>query len=151
MNDKRYLLDTVSVTRISLDVLMSDFVQEKCVVPAEVYYEVGSAGKREAIQRIAEAPSASLFGKVRDLLLSAGVNNQVLDLYQNQGNGDIILVATALSKEESEELSLFKTKWTIVSDDKNLQDLAQINQILVISTEAFKERLRKHQHQLPAS
>lgn len=137
-----YLLDTVSIIHLNYDALSSAFVRDNCLVPAEIYYEVSSIGKRNAIERIVEKPSKDLLHTAQKLLKRIGPNNRVLDLYRNEGNGDIMLIATALLKIEIDAMTLFKRQWIIVSDDKELQLLAQNQKLKAISTEAFKERLK---------
>jgi len=140
MNDVRYLLDTVSINRLPLDLLNSVFVQSNCNVPLDVCYEVGNLRKQQAVQKIIEKMSADLLHIVQSLLHEIGTNNKVLDIYHNEGNGDVILVATALMKKEQESLTLFKNNWIIVSDDKDLQELAKQKGVKAMSTEAFKQR-----------
>ena len=45
---------------------------------------------------------------------------KVVKLYQNEGNGEVLIIATALAMKNLENSKLFKDEWVIVTCDKGL-------------------------------
>jgi hypothetical protein len=133
----KYLIDAVSITKLPIEFLRLDFVQKNSFIPAEIFYEIRSAAKKQVLLPIVDKVDCGLLNTTIGLLREVGTNNKVLDLYNNEGNGDIALVATALFKKEQQVLTLFQINWVIVTDDNGLKDLAGRKAIVCISTEDF--------------
>lgn len=143
MNDDHYLLDTVTVSRMSDYQLSSAFVQNKCMLAEEILYELRGNRNRARVEKLALEIDVSVLDHVKDILMNTDAVGKVLDLYKNEGNGDILLVATALAKisDDSQRLNLFQSSWTIVSDDSGLADLAKSLNIVTLSTNDFIKKL----------
>lgn len=135
--DTKYLLDAVSIRKLSTDILKLDFIKANCIIPEEILYEVNSDKKKELLLPFSEKPTTQLIIMTENLLDNIGINNKVLDLYNNEGNGDIILIATILCKKDEQALTMFKTNWVLVTDDNELIKLATTKKIECISTEEF--------------
>ena len=71
-------------------------------------------------------------------MLSAG---KIVDLYNNEGNGDVLLIATVLSERRKELGSMLKTQWIIVTEDKGVAKLAGIFNIETINKKQFYQIL----------
>lgn len=135
--EDKFLLDAVSVTRLGVGTLNSGFIQSSCLVPEEIFYEVGSQRKKEAIKKLVEKPNLEILKSAQALLTDLGTKNSILDLYQNEGNGDVILLAAAISKKQQEDGTLFQTDWIIVTDDRDLRELAKQKKIKTFTTKKF--------------
>lgn len=117
MNEDRYLLDANVLTRLTADQRTHAFVLGHCHVPSEVMYEVRGLPDRTAISRIELPINARTLERLRDVMSSvAPEDHSLVDLYQNKGSADPVLVAAALAADHGDG-RLWQTMWHIVSDD----------------------------------
>ena len=137
MNDEAvFLLDTVTVSKLTDEQLSSDLVQQNCKLPEEIMHELENNPKQVSVQTLGEAVNAALLLKASELLTQPSVQ-RLLDLYGFEGNGDVLLLAQAVLGKEVGQLQFFSKRWVIVSDDKKLIAAAIANGIDTLDTSSF--------------
>lgn len=120
MPEKTYLLDSVTVSKLTGGQLASDFVTSHCVVPEEIAYELERVGKDTDVLRISQPVDIDLLASIREVLSMEEIGYRLLDLFNNSGNGDIVLLALALCGIRDTRAKLFGPGYTIVTDDEAL-------------------------------
>jgi len=143
--DVIYLMDTVSVAKLSQQEVSSNFVHTYCRVPDEILYELRDSSYYAILDTLRYEVSADVLRAGREFLKSLAVNNLLLDLYNFEGNGDLILIAVALHEAELNSHMLMRTEWKILTDDKGLRAAAEGEGVVVVTTEDFKRLLRENE------
>lgn len=78
--------------------------------------------------------TVDILDQLRNVMLNA---EKIVDLYNNEGNGDVLLIATALSEQHKELGSMLRTQWIIVTEDKGVVKLANTFSIKTIDKRQF--------------
>jgi len=129
----RYLIDT---NTLSNGLLNESFKRDDIFVLKEIVEEYAFTDqeadkiKRSGIQ-ILEVNKKHL-QKLNDILKDHGDNFDLIRLYTNKGAGDVLMIAYILSEKERPE-ELFVDKYTIVTNDKELFNIARSYKINCIS------------------
>lgn len=135
-SDVVFLLDTVTVSKLSPEQIGSDLVCQHCKIPEEILYELRDNSNLAQFDTLEYAISNDVLLMV-EKILSQSVVQKLLDLYKSEGNGDVILLAVAITENEASKSELFGRKWVIVTDDKNLIKAAEANAVDTLDTASF--------------
>jgi hypothetical protein len=139
MNEAYYFLDAVSLFKMRPAELRSDFVRKNCAIPEEILYEIRHHRQVSELSRLEASISVHILRKLTSLMCSLPLDTEIVDLFHNQGNGDVLLLASALTLQEHEMAlpRLFPVDLVIVTDDDLLKIEAAKNSIKSISTNEF--------------
>ena len=140
--ETKYLIDTTPAATLQRNWTESLFFKEHCFFPEEIIYELRdnlALDQRILAEQKIEV-SIDVLDQLRNVMLNAGKN---IDLYNNEGNGDVLLVATVMSEQHRELGSLLKTRWIIATEDKGVVRLASIFNIKTINKSQLYEVLEK--------
>lgn len=110
-----YLIDNNALGPLG-DRKKSAFFAEHCRVSADVAHESRRAKHAELLSSLTIEPTPAMLGQLTSVMNSIPVGDTALvDLYNNKGTADPLLVAMAvvLSTEH-----LFSEDWVIVTNDK---------------------------------
>ena len=140
MDEAYYLLDSVAIIRLDKSILAGDFVKKHCRISEEVVNEVRHRKKISMLEENVIPVTPKVLSIARDLLTTNADSKGLIDLYKNEGNGDILQLATIIVEKEkvSLTLNLFNTNWTLVTDDIGLSTFAESLGINAISSDEFK-------------
>lgn len=133
--ETNFLLDTTPVASLCNEWMDSEFFLSYCFIPEEIVFESGTNFyiDLEKLKRRQISTTYEVLNKLKMIMAQA----KVVDLYNNEGNGDVLLVATALAKKDEEDLKLFKAEWVIVTCDKGVAKLAESFAIRVMGKDEF--------------
>ncbi len=137
MSEQRYLLDTVTVSKLSAEQLQSAVVRNQSHIPEEIMYELKDNHNFALLIDLKMEISAKYLEYVRRVLGLLADDDHILDLNNNEGNGDITLLAYAKCKMSEEVGTLFPETWVIVSDDTRLHEVASELNVAVRNTDEF--------------
>lgn len=138
--DLHFLIDAVSFIRLSPQQLQSELVQHHSTILEEIYHEVHDNPKSSYISGLVEQVDVHVLGKASELLKQTVVQ-KLLDLYNNEGNGDVLLLAKAVLEKERGAGELFPRSWIIVTNDTGLVDAATANDVDTMDTASFANLL----------
>lgn len=138
MNERRYLIDTVTLSKLDSEQLQSDFVQKNCKIPGEIIHEFQNNPNINLVRHLEVEIDLATLDFLVNVMEKVTPQSKIIDLYNSEGNGDVILIATALKLKDDYSGQLFPIEWVIVTDDVALRDEAKNNTIGAISTEDFK-------------
>lgn len=142
-DDERYLIDTTPAVALTKDIFESDFFTEKCRFPEEIVYELRDNQNYKYIQTHEIPISIGVLSFLQSTVLTGlDKSMKVLDLYKNNGNGDVFLIATVLDERHKESGRLFRTQWTIVTEDRGVVSMAKQYDIHTMNTDQFIEVAR---------
>lgn len=111
-----YLLDNNVLGPLG-DLKESSFFANYCRVPAEVAHESRKA--RHAKLLVSIEMNTAMLAKLAEVMATVPAKkNDIIDLYENKGAADPILVAMAWVLDNPELLTLLDKHWIIVSQDK---------------------------------
>lgn len=134
----RYLLDSVTLFKMTEDQRRSPFVHRFCRIPDEVCYEARYLPDASLLTEITTTTTIEVLANVQRVMSTIKPSDGLIDLYNNEGNGDIMLLATALSEMAATEELLFGDRWIIATDDQKLRNKATELGIAVCSAQAFR-------------
>jgi hypothetical protein len=149
-SNRSFLLDTMTLLRLSQSELRAPLIRQQCVVLEEIAHEFRFAPAAEEVSQLQIEVDAALLRKVGELL-SQPVVQQLLNLYDYKGNGDVVLLAKALLERERGELQLLPSEWVLVTDDRSLTRAAVANQVAVCSSSEFQKLLTPPELETAAS
>ena len=138
--ETKYLIDTTRAATLKEKWMKSSFFKQSCFFPEEIIYELRdnlALNQRILAEQKIEV-SIDTLDQLQNVMLSA---DKIVDLYNNEGNGDVLLIATILSERRKELGSMLKTRWIIVTEDKGVVRLASVFNIETISKKQFYELL----------
>jgi hypothetical protein len=133
----RYLMDTVTLSKMSPDQRSSEFMRTWCRVPAPVLYEARGLPDAAALRDIEYCTTIQVLQHVQAVVAGLAEGDRLLDLYRNEGNGDVFLLAVALVEADIAASQLFGDRWVIVTDDKRLTDKAGELDVATLSSTRF--------------
>lgn len=120
MNITRYLVDNNALGTIGIERRRSKFFRDHCLLPEEVLHEARARSDWRALRDLVYPVTPSVLAHLRAVMSTFSSSDvSLVDLYQNLGAADPLIIASALDAEEREN-SLFPDTWVIVSHDKAL-------------------------------
>jgi hypothetical protein len=122
----RYLLDNSALIKLSAAQRCAPLVRTYCRIPSEVLWEARGLPDHDDLEALDYPMTPTVAGWLKTVMAAIPIDsNNVIDLYQNKGNGDPILVAVALDAHDASEQTLLPETWHIVTDDHGLANLAE--------------------------
>lgn len=131
----KYLLDSMIVSSLKTEFIQSKFFKSSCFFSDEIAYEQRDNNQlnlSEFENNIFPVDS-DILQKLKDVMEKA----KIVKLYRNEGNGDVLTIATALSQTANDSLPMFSIKWKIVTSDRGLKNLAREFDIECIDADEF--------------
>jgi hypothetical protein len=117
MSETKYLIDNNALGPLG-DKKESLFFAQNCRVPAEVAYESRRAKHANLLEAVTIEMTPAMLAELAGVMKTVAVGHTALiDLYDNKGAADPILIAMAcvLNSED-----LFADNWVIVTKDKEV-------------------------------
>lgn len=142
-----YLLDTNVISGLPVSV-MEQFTKLRgsLFVTTEVKEELEGAQSRLNLLNQTEVQeleiSAGILQKVADLMKQVGKEFGLINLFENKGGADIVMISHVLYENLRSD-TLFKEAWTIVTNDKPLTIIARKYGIVVTSRDDFANMLEQ--------
>ena len=131
----KYLLDETPAASLNSEWIHSKFFHENCFVPEEIMYELRDNRNLDidGLKKNQILTSYDILNMLEIVMAQA----KIVKIYQNEGNGDVLIVATALSMKNIENSKLVKDEWVIVTSDKGVVALSKKFAIRCISKDEF--------------
>lgn len=124
MIGRRYLLDNNVLTQLTTEQRGSRFVSERCRVPGEVLHEARFLPDIELLRTFEYPTTARVLARLVEVMSRVRVGDfSLLDLYNNRGSADPLLVACALDAREEAEEGLFGYEWMVVTNDRAVRTI----------------------------
>lgn len=143
MSGYRFLLDANVFNLLTDADISSQFFRNYCRIPDEVLFEV--RGKFPDSLDPYRYPMSSevltLTAKVMEGLENQGIG--LINLYQNKGAADPLLIACAMDANQSESTKLFRFQWVAVTDDAQVRAEARKHDVETMSGIEFLSKLRQ--------
>ena len=133
----RYLVDTVTLSRMTANQRASAFMHNRCRIPEEIIYEARGLPDVEMLKPLIYPITTTVLENVKVVLATTKAEDKVVDLYRNEGNGDVMLLATALTEMSVSEVQLFGDRWIIATADKGLTRKAVELGVLTCTSDQF--------------
>lgn len=139
--ETKYLLDTTPAASLRNEWIGSDFFQKNCFVPEEIIYELRDNNELDLamLKNNQISVSYDILSNLQIVMAQA----KIVKLYQNEGNGDVLIIATALAMKNIENAKLLKDEWVIVTSDNGVVKLAANFAIKCITKESFYSILQE--------
>lgn len=141
--DEKYVIDTVVAASLPIDIINHDFFDNHCFIPEEICYELRDNPNYHRFKRREIKTDINILSQLKNVFLALDRDSRLVDLYQNMGNGDALIIATALAKQAEEIGQLFPDKWIIVTEDKGLREAADKHDISHINRGDFIKIVNK--------
>ena len=132
-----YLVDNVTLSRMTTEQRASAFMQERCRIPEEIIYEARGLPDIEILKPLIYPTTTTVLENVKVVLATIKAGDKVVDLYRNEGNGDVMLLATALTEMAVSSGQLFGVRWIIATADKGLTSKAVELGVLTCTSDQF--------------
>jgi hypothetical protein len=116
----RYILDTVTLSKMTAQQRGSAFMRSYCRIPDEILLEAQGLQDIVTLKLLDYPVTAVVLENVIVVMATIRPEDKVVDLYTNKGNGDVMLLATALTEMAISSTQLFGDRWTIATDDNGL-------------------------------
>ncbi|RZU30617.1 hypothetical protein [Blastococcus saxobsidens] len=116
----RYLVDNVTLSMMTASQKASTFMLNRCRIPEEIFYEARGLPDIEKLRPLTYPITTTVLDNVKVVLATIKPEDKVVDLYRNEGNGDVMLLATALTEMSVSAEQLFGDRWIIATADKGL-------------------------------
>lgn len=141
--DVKYLIDETPCASLKNDWLKSEFFQSYCYVPEEILFELRDNNRLDSSLLIKNKIPVTyeILNRLQQFVMPQVGN--IVDLYKNEGNGDALLIATALNMREKEDAKLVKSEWVVVTSDKGVVALAKKFDLKTISMKEFFQILKR--------
>lgn len=138
MNEVWYLIDTNVLSKLTPAQRASTFMQGCCRIPSEILYETSGFPDIAMLRELEYPVSPEILDLVREVMKTVPPGDfKLVDLYRAKGNGDPILIATALDGIRAAEQTLFEQDWKIVTDDAAVRSKAFEFEIGTLSSKRF--------------
>lgn len=131
----RYLIDETPAASLKCEWIETNFFQENCFIPEEIIYELRD--NRELDLNKLKGRQIAVSYDILNALQIVMAQAKVVKLYQNEGNGDALIVATALAMKNIENTKLIQDEWVIATSDKGVIALAEKLAIRCIGKKEF--------------
>lgn len=137
----KYLLDETPAASLSNEWIKSDFFQRNCLIPEEIMYELRDNFELDfnELKKVLVPVSYDILNQLQIVMAQV----KIVKLYQNEGNGDSLIIATALAMKNEENAKLIKDEWVIVTSDKGVVAIAKNFAIKCIGKNEFYEILKQ--------
>ncbi len=134
--ETKYLVDTTPAATLRKEWMNTIFFKKFCFFPEEIVYELRDNLALDQRMLVGQkiGITVDILDQLRNVMLNA---EKIVDLYNNEGNGDVLLIATALSEQHKELGSMLRTQWIIVTEDKGVVKLANTFSIKTIDKRQF--------------
>lgn len=133
---RRYLVDNNALGFIGTRRRSSHFFRTRCRVTEDVAYEARFTVTPSVLGGLIEPVTATALTKLKEIMSTVPPGDTTLiDLYDNKGAADPMLVATALVLNEIESQWLDGDEWVIATRDKAVRTAAALNGINVATPE----------------
>jgi len=100
----------------------STFVHARCRIPTPVLFEAQDLSGADELQDIEYPTTIDVLRKVMQVVRALKPGSP--DLYRNECNGDVFLLAVALLEIDVAVCQLFGDRWVIATDDGRLTTMA---------------------------
>ena len=138
----KFLIDETPMASLPNDWIKTDFFRKNCFIPEEIIIELENNPnlELEELKKNKIPVTYSILCKLVLVMAQA----KIVKLYQNEGNGDALIIATALAMKDQEDTKLLKNEWIIVTSDRGVASLAKNFAIKSIKKEEFYDIMRKN-------
>lgn len=133
----RYLVDNVTLSRMTAEQRASPFMRNRCRIPEEILFEARGLPDIEMLKPLIYPITTTVLENVKVVLATTKAGDKVVDLYRNEGNGDVMLLATALTEMSVSDGQLFGDRWIIATSDKGLTRKAVELGVLTCTSDQF--------------
>lgn len=133
----RYLVDTVTLSRMTATQRASVFMRRWCRIPEEIIFEAQGLPDSEALKQLTYPITTAVLDKVKTVMATIKPEDKVVDLYRNKGNGDVMLLATALTEMDVSAGQLIGDRWIIATGDDGLTKKAAELRVLTCTSDEF--------------
>jgi hypothetical protein len=133
----RYLVDNVTLSRMTTNQRASAFMHSRCRIPEEIIYEARGLPDIEMLKPLIYPITTTVLENAKVVLATIKAGDKVIDLYRNEGNGDVVLLATALTEMSVSAGQLFGDRWIIATADKGLTTKAVELGVLTCTSDQF--------------
>lgn len=116
----RYLVDTVTLSKMTVTQRSSTFMRSHCRIPEEILFEARGLPDIDALMLLTYPITTVVLENVTVVMATISPGDKVVDLYSNKGNGDVMLLATALTEMAISSGQLLGDHWMIATDDDGL-------------------------------
>lgn len=138
MNERRYVIDSNALSKLTRPQRASAFFRKHCRVPSEVIHEARFFADEDEFDGIEYPTTGSLLSVLREVMATVTIGDTALiDLYANKGAADPLLVACAVEAKRKEEAFLLPMTWAIVTDDKAVRSKSAESEIETLSSKEF--------------
>jgi len=137
----RYLIDTGVLSRLTPDERRSPFMRQRCQLPEEIVYEARGLPDIEELMHMVYPTTPTVLFYVKAVLAEIVPGDKIVDLYRNEGNGDVFLLAIALAEMAVSETQLIGDVWSIVTVDKGLTATASALGVSTCALDSFRDLL----------
>jgi hypothetical protein len=120
----RYLVDTVTLSRMTATQRASTFMRDSCRIPEEILFEAQGLPDIYVLRQLIYPITTTVLEKVKAVMATIKPEDRVVDLYRNKGNGDVVLLATALAEMEVSAGQLIGDRWIVATGDDGLTNKA---------------------------
>jgi len=132
-----FLVDTVTLSKMTASQRTSQFMRERCMVPSEVLYEARGMRDINVVAAPEYVTTVEVLNRVAVVVASLTEQDKLLNLYENKGNGDVFLLAVALAEAQRTDQMLFGDRYVIATDDKGLRRKAADLEVPTCSSSEF--------------
>ncbi|MBQ2638968.1 hypothetical protein IJF91_02810 [Candidatus Saccharibacteria bacterium] len=135
--ERKYIIDTNVAATLSRATMKTKIFTEKCFLPEEILYELkdNKIVGHDILYKQNLPTTLEILNKLQSIVMHKA--EKVIDLYNNEGNGDVMIVATILAERDKELGQMLLTEWVIVTEDKGLTKLASEFDIRTIGKKEF--------------
>lgn len=139
--ETKYLIDETPATSLKNEWMKTNFFKNNCFIPEEIMYELRDNYELDLneLKKNQIQVSYDILNALQIVMAQA----KVVKLYHNEGNGDALIVATAMAMKNLENSKLIKNEWVIVTSDKGVVTLAKNLAIKCIDKNIFYEQLKQ--------
>lgn len=135
--EDKYSIDAVTLSKMTEQQSRSSFVHDNCRIPAEILYEARWYETTKNMLSLEYPVTIQVLNAVHDICSGIKKSDTLLDLYKDEGNGDVVILAVAVTENKAEQCQLFYARWTIATDDKGVSRKASELGIPVLDSLSF--------------
>ncbi len=132
-----YLVDTVTLSRMTANQRGSKFMRTYCRIPEEILFEAQGLPDLDTLKQLKYPITTIVLENVKAVVATLKSGDKVVDLYSNKGNGDAMLLATALTEMAVNDGRLIPDRWIIATADDGLTRKAAELAVATCSSDEF--------------
>jgi hypothetical protein len=122
VTDVYYLVDNNVLSRLTPQQRACSLMRDRCRIPSEVLFEARGFPDIDVLRGLEYPVSTGVLTQLCDVMRAVVPGDfKLVDLYNNRGNADPMLIATALDARQTASRTLFEETWRIVTDDLAVQ------------------------------